>query len=143
MSQIKGNSGQYRRLSGGLYYSAWAVAAFGLFLFNRKVFHPKDWSVNFGAPIGKLITGSNDPAYVYMKSSGGRDLGMGVALLAFALLRDRRAFGITMIAVALIGANDAVAVYNHSPDSVATALQIHGGVAVASACIAYLALFWK
>lgn len=128
------------RLEGPLYYIALAVGAVPLLFANRKILAPDSWSIPFGAPINTLTTSSKDPVYVFMASAGGRDLGMALSIITFTLLRDRRAFGILMIAGTIAAIVDAIAVWNHSKASRDIAIQTHGGAAVAMAVLAYFTL---
>ncbi len=58
---------------------------------------------------------SDKPSDMYLVAAGVRDLFAGSAIIAFALMRDRRALGTVVALTSVIAAGDAILAGRHSP----------------------------
>ena len=58
---------------------------------------------------------ADKPSDMYIVAAGVRDLFAGSAILAFALMRDRRALGTVVALTSMIATGDAILAARHSP----------------------------
>lgn len=107
-----------------------APISFGL----RFLLDPQGAASGFG--IDPWPTG-NEAGYYLVKA--GRDLALGLTILALLAVGQRLATGIVMAVVTLVPVVDMIAVLTHG-GSVATALGIHGLTAAIVATVAVLLL---
>ncbi len=84
---------------------------------------PKLAAQGYGVPV------STDSDRAYMTAAGIRDLFVGGVVVAFSLLRDRRALGVTLALGSGIAVGDGVIALRHGPDP-KRVLPIHWGSAV-------------
>jgi hypothetical protein len=86
---------------------------------------------------GVPLSGGNDNAWI--SSAALRDLAFGCLALSFALLRDRRAMGLSLLFGSLIPIGDAIVVWRHSPTPLIY-LPLHVGGAVGCLVLALILL---
>lgn len=87
----------------------------------------------FGVP----LSGGASDAYVTVAAI--RDVSVGALALVLALLRDRRALGLTVLLGAVIPIGDGIVVLRHSPTPMQF-LPLHWGGAIGCLIFAYLLL---
>jgi hypothetical protein len=121
------------RFSGSLYFISVAgclcLIAMGiLFIFDNI-----DAAKLFGVPI------QDEPSGAYVTVAAVRDISVGILALAFTLLRDRRAMGLTVLLSAIIPIGDGIVVLVHSPTPLKF-LPLHWGGAIGCLIFALLLL---
>jgi hypothetical protein len=87
---------------------------------------------------GVSLSGGADNSWI--SSAALRDLAFGSLALTFALLRDRRAMGLSLLFGALIPVGDAVVVLRNSPAPLLY-LPLHLGGAIACLALAAILLY--
>jgi hypothetical protein len=92
------------------------------------------------AAYGVPVSGGPDNSWI--SSAAVRDLAFGCLALTFALLRDRRAMGMTLLFGALIPIGDAIVVLRNSPSPL-TYLPLHLGGAIGCLVLAGIFLYPK
>ncbi len=100
-----------------------ALAAFMIFLALLAHLDPFGAARGFGLPLAS----PGDAGWLHMK--GGRDLGIGLALLALVVTGQRRASGLFVLASVLMPVTDALTVVSHG-GSLGFALSVHGSAAL-------------
>jgi hypothetical protein len=90
------------------------------------------------AGYGVPVSGGTDNSWI--SSAALRDLAFGCLALTFALLRDRRAMGLTLLFGALIPVGDAIVVLRNSPTPI-TYLPLHLGGAIGCLVLAGIFLY--
>ena len=121
------------RLDGSLFLISIAagigLVAVGIFF----IFDNVDAAKLFGVPLQEGDGGT------YVIAAAVRDLCVGILALAFALLRDRRALGITVLLTAIIPIGDGIVVLLKSPTPLQF-LPLHWGGAVGCLIFAFILL---
>ena len=130
---VQGNAEAGTALSAGLYWSSVATSAVMLAIGTIASVNPERAAKSYGVPL------SGEPADKYMTAAGVRDLAVGAAVLTFALLRDRRALGISLACTSVIAVGDGVIALRNSPDP-KRVLPVHWGAAVGCIGLACLLL---
>ena len=110
------------------------LVAFMLFLGLRAHLDPFGAAKAFGLP----LVSPEDAGWLHTK--GGRDLAIGLALLALVVTRQRLASGLFVLASVLMPVTDALTVVSHGA-SLGFALSVHGSAAVY--CVALAATLLK
>jgi hypothetical protein len=87
---------------------------------------------------GVPLSGGADNAWI--SSAALRDLSFGCLALTFALLRDRRAMGLSLLFGAIIPIGDAIVVLRNSPTPLAY-LPLHVGGALGCIVLAVILLY--
>ncbi len=88
----------------------------------------------FGVPV------TGDAGLAYVTAAGVRDLAAGGLTVAFALRRDRRAVGLTVLVGTLIPVGDGLVALRHSP-APWRCVPLHWGSALA--CLAFAGLLLR
>ncbi len=122
-------------LSPGLYRISIAAGVALLGLGAGGVLFPLSSSKMYGVP----LTGLEDTGAAYVRATAVRDLSLGGMFLAFAMLGDRRALGVTTLLSSVVAIGDGSVALRHGP-APAKVLPIHWGGAVALWGLAYLLL---
>ena len=120
-------------LNSGLYWSSIATGVVLLAIGTIASVNPESAAKSYGVPL------SGEPADKYMTAAGVRDLAVGAAVLSFALLRDRRALGISLACTSAIAVGDGVIALRNGPDP-KRVLPVHWGAAVGCIGLACLLL---
>jgi hypothetical protein len=100
------------------------LAAFMLFLSARGALGPVSAADGFGLPL------AGDDALPWLRIKAGRDLGIGLMLLAALLQRQRRVVGAMVLVSVVMPTVDALTVIGHGARSVGYALGVHGSAAL-------------
>lgn len=120
---MRENNAAEATLGAGLYWSSVATGAVLLAIGVVASVHPASAAQSYGVPL------SGEPADKYMAAAGVRDLAVGAAVLSFALLRDRRALGVSLACTSAIAVGDGIIALRNSPDP-KRVLPVHWGAAV-------------
>ncbi|PTL82005.1 DUF4267 domain-containing protein [Vitiosangium sp. GDMCC 1.1324] len=99
------------------------LGAFMLFLSIRTTVDPVGAARGFGLPL------SGSEALPWLSVKSGRDLGVGLALVALVAIRQRLAAGVFVLACIVMPVVDALTVLKGGA-SLALALSVHGSAAV-------------
>lgn len=110
------------------------LGAFMLFLSIRGVLDPTSAAAGFGLPL------SGTEAIPWMHVKAGRDLGVGLALLALVAIRQRRSAGVFVLACLVMPTVDALTAVREGGTSLAMALAVHGSAAVYGVVLAFALL---
>ena len=92
-----------RRLAGPLYGGSVALGVMLLGIGARWSLDGEGMAQDWGVPFG---AGARKPLLAYTCAAGVRDIAFGLALLALAGMRDRRAVGVLVMAGAVVGTGD-------------------------------------
>lgn len=99
------------------------LASFMLFLGLRAHLDPLGAASGFGLP------DASPSILPWLHVKGGRDLGIGLMLVALLLARQRRALGLLIVASVVMPVTDATVIIGQGT-SVAYALGVHGSAAL-------------
>lgn len=105
------------------------LGAFMLFLSINSVMDPVAAARGFGLPL------SGNDALPWLSVKSGRDLGIGLAIVALVVARQRLAAGLFVLACMVMPVVDALTVLKGGA-SLALALSVHGSAAVYVAFLA-------
>lgn len=110
------------------------LGAFMLFLSIRGVLDPTSAAAGFGLPL------SGTEAIPWMHVKAGRDLGIGLALVALVGIRQRQAAGVFVLACLVMPTVDALTAVHEGGTSLAMALAVHGSAAAYGVVLAFALL---
>ncbi len=114
----------------------WFSAATGMALLGlgaAGALFPEPAAELYGVPL------SGGSGAAYLSAASVRDISLGGTLLAFAMLGDRRALGVTFLLGSVIAGGDGAIALRHSPAPLRV-LPLHWGGAMAFWGMAYLLL---
>jgi len=128
---------EVEQLSPGLHRVSIAAGIALLGLGAGGVLFPLASSKMYGVPLAKAE--SEDAGVAYVRATAVRDLSLGGMFLAFAMLRNRQALGVTTLLSSVVAVGDGSIALRHGP-APGKVLPIHWGSAVALWGLAYLLL---
>lgn len=135
----------YPRLEGPLYAFPLGLGGFLLAAGVRYILDQPGVGKSFGVPPSVSVSPKRKKAAgdVYMTVAGIRVLFLGANILAFTLLRDRRATGVAVLGSVIVPIADGIVVFRHASKPLGTALGLHWVPAALTAFLAYkLLLPW-
>jgi hypothetical protein len=122
-------------LTGRLRYLALIFAGIAIALGAQLIAYPSSAASNLGVPIHV----SNASAKAFIAAAGLRDTAIGIVLLIFALVGDRRAVGIVGIAGVIVAGGDGVIFLKYGEGDNSPLIG-HWGPAVVYAALSYVYL---
>ncbi len=110
------------------------LGAFMLFISINSVLDPTSAAAGFGLPL------SGTEAIPWMHVKAGRDLGVGLALVALVVLQQRLAAGAFVLACLVMPTVDALTAMYEGGTSLAMALAVHGSAVAYVVVLAFALL---
>lgn len=129
----------YPELEGPLYFIPLALGSALMAAGVRYSFDQPGTGSTFGVPPAASPSPRGPKADVFMSVAGIRTFLLGGSIVAFALLRDRRATGVAVLHAVLVPLADGVVAFRRAKreERLGTAVRAHWGPAVLAGWLAY------